>query len=421
MKNKISIFLILFILTTIPTNVFAASYEVNRDLTIEIDNSDWITFTKDDINNSKLKELNINYNDIRSEMEENNIYLESFLINNKNRQENISLFIKISEDKMDIGNLHSYPKEKINSIGNNLLKSEIIKADNFTIYENDYAFIKFEYQDNNYNLYQFYTYINGHMYAFSFQKENKISLSEKNMMNNIVDNIEFQLDEDFEQAIDFSSTFEKAITAGIIGAITAGIFTIMVFKKEKDKQKKVFKFKYNKKLYITCTLLCIGTIIMCLFKQNLICYIFSIILSYLSLKFSKNKNYLNLPISLFYISCLNLLWWNNNMNLFPKESIWYNFAIAGICAILPALVLYLINKTYVDFKYYKDNVEKNITWEKYKKKKKNKTLKEVNIIDDKEENNDKFVEIRKYKELLDENIITKEEFEKKKKELLDLK
>ncbi len=33
---------------------------------------------------------------------------------------------------------------------------------------------------------------------------------------------------------------------------------------------------------------------------------------------------------------------------------------------------------------------------------------------------DKFAEVMKYKELLDEGIITEEEFERKKKELLDL-
>lgn len=178
---------------------------------------------------------------------------------------------------------------------------------------------------------------------------------------------------------------------------------------------------YNKQKYTSYIIISIITLLISLFIFGIILSLISGVFSYLALRYSKNENYLNLPIVLYYLSWLNLIWLDNNINLLPEESIWYNFAIAGICAILPALVLYLINKTYVDFKYYKDNVEKNITWEKYKKKKKNKTLKEVNIIDDKEENNDKFVEIRKYKELLDENIITKEEFEKKKKELLDLK
>lgn len=41
-------------------------------------------------------------------------------------------------------------------------------------------------------------------------------------------------------------------------------------------------------------------------------------------------------------------------------------------------------------------------------------------VPDAPSNNDKFVEIEKYKELLDKGIITEEEFERKKKELLGL-
>lgn len=53
-----------------------------------------------------------------------------------------------------------------------------------------------------------------------------------------------------------------------------------------------------------------------------------------------------------------------------------------------------------------------------KKEEQNKNMNEKGT--EEEKNDDKFVEIKKYKELLEEGVITQEEFDKKKKELLNL-
>ena len=109
----------------------------------------------------------------------------------------------------------------------------------YKIYGNKYKYIEFEYTDLGYNIYQFYTIINGKGYNFTVQKVNPINEEDKTLIKGMIDTVSFKIDEHFERPIGEeggSSIKDSAIRGGIIGAIVGLVGAIAAKKKKGKKQ-----------------------------------------------------------------------------------------------------------------------------------------------------------------------------------------
>lgn len=134
----------------------------------------------------------------------------------------------------------------------------------------------------------------------------------------------------------------------------------------------IFEPKYNQKIYKTCTIITIISLIVGLFILWLPCAIISICASWLALRYSKNDKYWSIPILYFYLGWISLCFYSTYTSN-PNETLLFNLSLAGIEAFVPTLILYFTNKKYVDFiKYKKEHKRKQLDWEDYKKIKKEK-------------------------------------------------
>ena len=238
--KKIIYILFLITLIVFPKIIKAETYTISgTDVTITFSDPNWYVFTRDNlIGNEQLTSLGITYEYMNEIMKEGNIYLDAALFHETDPNENIELFIRAIPLTDTVGNLHAYSEEEINSFGDSLLNSGKFNMTSYKIYGNKYKYIEFEYTDLGYHVYQLYTVINGKGYNFSIQKINAITDSEKTLMKEIIDTIEFDINEFYEQPIGSESenTLKNDLIKGaVIGGVVGGLIGIVssFFKKKK--------------------------------------------------------------------------------------------------------------------------------------------------------------------------------------------
>lgn len=238
--KKISYIILLLLFMVFPSHIEAKEYNVSgTDVSINIDDSKWIVFTRDNLyNNPELDELGLTYQFMNDFMTTNNIYLNAIKLNNFQTKENLEFNIRVNDLSTKVANLHTYPTEEINEFGKEIINSGKINANNFTIYGSEYKYIEIEYIDKGYNVYQFYTVINGRGYNFTAQKENAITFLEKNQIKGMIDTIIFELDSNYEQptkSFSIKEVIKTAIIGGIIGGLCGLVYAIIYKKKKGNK------------------------------------------------------------------------------------------------------------------------------------------------------------------------------------------
>lgn len=239
--KKIGYVFLLFMVMLFPVLVKAETYAVpETDVSITIDESQWYVFTRGNIkDNKELADLGISYDYMNNLFTSNNIYLDAALFDENEEKNNLELFIRVVPLTEEVGNLHVYSESQIKEFGDGLLNSGKFNMTEYKIYGNKYKYIEFEYTDLGYNIYQFYTVINGKGYNFTTQKVNPITEEDKTLIKGMIDTVTFKIDEHYEKAIGVdeagSSIKESAIRGGIIGAI-AGVVGAIAAKKKKSKQ-----------------------------------------------------------------------------------------------------------------------------------------------------------------------------------------
>lgn len=240
--KKIKYVFLLFMVMMFPMVTNAETYSIaETDVTITIDELSWCVFTRDNIkDNQTLIGLGSSYEHMDNLMKKNNIYMDAVLFRDTEPNENLEFFIRVIDIEEDVGNLHTYSESEINEFGKGLMDSGRFNMDSFKIYGDKYKYIEFEYTDLGYNIYQFYTVINGKGYNFTIQKINEITESEKTLIKNIINTVEFKIDEYYETPIgteNKDSIKTGAIRGGIIGGIV-GLIGALVAKKKKGKEQK---------------------------------------------------------------------------------------------------------------------------------------------------------------------------------------
>ncbi len=238
--KKIGYVFLLLAFMIFPFVVNAETYKVSEtDVSISFNDPAWYVFTRDNIkDNSELTGLGLTYEYMDNLMKTNNIYMDAALFNETDANENLEMFIRVIDLTEDVGNLHTYSESEIKTFGDELLNSGKFNMTGYSIYGDKYKYIVFEYTDLGYNIHQYYTVINGKGYNFTTQKINKINDSDRAIIKNIIDTIEFELDSYYETPIgseNGSSLKDSIIRGAIIGAIVGLIGGIVAkIKKGKD-------------------------------------------------------------------------------------------------------------------------------------------------------------------------------------------
>lgn len=222
--KKIVMFILLMVI--LPLNVLATDFSLNdTDMQITFDESEWYVFTPDNIlDNPELEELGISYDYMVDTFEENGAYLDAILFFS-NSDDYIEVFVRKARIE-DVINLNNYDKSEIEELGKALAEEQ---GADYEVYQNDYSFVKLEYQDMGFYLNEYVTVINGDGYSITAQKPYEFVNEDELRVKELIDSIEFDVDESLKEPsrVDWYKIFRYAIIGACSGALIVAIFVTM--------------------------------------------------------------------------------------------------------------------------------------------------------------------------------------------------
>lgn len=248
---KKNLFLIMVMLILSPVTVFAASYKVD-DMTINLDESKWIIFTQENIHTDEkkqaLNDLGIDYGYMVQTMTNQNIKVDAVLKTPDKNNYYTEFTIVVQSGFENLSNLHTYSDSKLKQV---FEKEEDIDYEIKKI--NDYKFLAADMYQNNLYVYAIFTVINGKHYTISIKKNVELSQQDKDILNNIVESIGFELDEKYEINSENDSILGRAFGKAIVGALVALILGAPValaglFKKKKNNVEEKIDIDANKEI-----------------------------------------------------------------------------------------------------------------------------------------------------------------------------
>ena len=241
MKRSICIImtLIFCLIVFMPISVYAETYHLGgTDMSIQVDDSSWYVFTRDNIkNNLELDELEISYDSMHDILYNNEAYMDAILLYDDG--EYVELFVRKRTLDSGIVNLSNYNNEEVLEMAEGLAKKQ--NADDYSVYENQYKFAKLEYIDSNLGYYicEYVTCVNKDNYNFTFQSTTQFSDSEYDEMESIIDSIQFDVDTTLKEP-KTTSFWDNVITKTIGGAVIGGVVGAIIAianKKKKNSNK----------------------------------------------------------------------------------------------------------------------------------------------------------------------------------------
>lgn len=200
-----------------PFNCLAQSYALlEKDITIDVPD-DWYVFTRDNIkNNAELESLQIQYEYMKNMFESNYAYMDAFVIYDDGSS--LEMFVRIKENNA-IMNLSNYADEEVMELSGELAKNG--GYSNYDVYVEDYKFAVSKYAQQDVNLIEYYTIVNGYGYTITFQKSNDYTGEEEKLIESIIDTIEFDVDEMLEEPV-VDDFFDRIINWCVIGVLVGG-------------------------------------------------------------------------------------------------------------------------------------------------------------------------------------------------------
>ena len=184
----------------------------------------WYVFTRDNIEgNAELEELGLTIDFMNELFLENDIYIDGF-------DENMEMLLYVvSVD--DVGNLPDYYDFEIEDFGEEL--QGIVGASDYEIVNNDYKYVSVAYEDQGYEIVEYYTIIDNLGYTFSFQKEGAdFSNTEQETISNIIDSVHF----DNYVAPNNDKTKEHILVFGGMGILVVICIVIFIVSKKSNKE-----------------------------------------------------------------------------------------------------------------------------------------------------------------------------------------
>ena len=237
MKQRVHILLTICLLfVCLPMSVSAQTYTPSdTDMTIQVDDSYWYVFTRDNIeNNAELEELGVSYEKIYDILYNNYMYMDALLVYQDG--DYVEFFVRKKELTTDLINLSNYSDKDVQTFADTLAEKQ--GADEYSIYENQYKFCRSNYHDAELGFYvcEYVTVVNKNSYTFTFQSPTEFNDAEYEEFKNIVDSVQFEIDPSLKEP-KRSSGWERVIVKTIAGAIGGGFvgFILSLFMKTKKK------------------------------------------------------------------------------------------------------------------------------------------------------------------------------------------
>lgn len=248
---------ILMLLLSIPMFVSASTFTMSgTDISLQIDDTQWYVFTVDNIfNNVELDDLGISYEYMKSMMDSNSVYLDAVLYDYEGLVVEVFVRKKAVED---VVNLSNFPDSEVMDLAKELAKQQ--GALIYDIYQTDYKFVTLNYNQESYNLLEYYTIVNGDAYTITAQTTRDIDLDIKGEILRIVDSVEFDVDESLDEVYDtlYDDTesideeievsdeeIDKLVTIvmGVMVIIVGVVAVIVAFIVKKVEKNKQIKYK----------------------------------------------------------------------------------------------------------------------------------------------------------------------------------
>lgn len=234
--KKIYVAVITILLLVIPFGVYAEEYNF-RGLTVSF-NDEWDVFTKENISgNAKLKEYGTTEEFMLDMFEKQNVYCEAILEDLDDQKDTLDGYIQIFSLGSQKINYNDLDDEEIIKSGKSLSEGTTVdNIDAVTIGNNKYA--TFEYETNiesngvtgTFNVLQYYTIQDGVLYSFKFQKYNPISYEDKAYVKEVLETASIYRSYK-------PSWLSKALAAGLIAAICSIAEAINISRKKKKNNK----------------------------------------------------------------------------------------------------------------------------------------------------------------------------------------
>ena len=233
----ISLFLVL------PLSVQANTFELSgTDMSVEIDDSEWLVFTRDTIeDDAMMEELGASYDDLHDILYNNDAYMDAVLYGEYG--DFVELIIRKTEQDPGKVNLSNYSDEDVLEFAEALAERQ--GADDYSIYETEYKFVRAEYKDKNVDYYicEYVTIVNKESYTLTFQSPTKYDEEDYEVITEIVESVSFDVDaslkektqDSFGKTVMFGA-IKGAIIGGISGGLAAWIIKITKAKKNKKEE-----------------------------------------------------------------------------------------------------------------------------------------------------------------------------------------
>ena len=225
--------LFMLVLLILPIIVNATHYTA-EDLTIDINDDNWMVFTRDNIeNNPELSKLGVDSNTLKIQMNTFGMYIDA--ISTFDNVNYVEMFIFVKELEEKTMNLHKYKDKDAMEVGETIYSK--YKPSRLELYKTKrLTYIVSEYTDkvNGKTLYltDYYTVINGRGYTIKVQSPGAFDEEAKNAIEKMIISISFKLNKTYEKS-PYKNTWVYVIICAVVGGGLGAVSAVLKNKKKK--------------------------------------------------------------------------------------------------------------------------------------------------------------------------------------------
>ena len=223
--KRLLIVLILSILI-IPKGVFATGFTLDENMSIDMDDSTWYVFTRNNIeNNEELTSLGITYEYMNDIFIKNSAYLDAMLVY-QDTGEVIEMMVRRTKSNGAINSANYSDAEYLSSIKEDLAGKTVSGLKTYSV--NGYKYAYAEYSDSGYNIAAYFVIINGYNYTINIQKNGAIDNDNRARLKAVIDSAQFTINKNLKEPsiISDNTTYKPAST----GSSGEGFFDSIVGK-----------------------------------------------------------------------------------------------------------------------------------------------------------------------------------------------
>ena len=225
---------VLCAMTCFPVTASAAKYAVSgTDMTVELDDSQWYVFTRDNVkDNPELEEFGLTEEDMNKIFRDDYAYMDAILFYGD--VDYVELFVRKKAVDSGMVNLSNYDDDEVEELTEELAKKQ--GAKDYEVFETRYKFAKLEYVDESlgYYLCEFFTVVNKEGYTLTFQSTFPYTDAEYEEIERIVRSVRFDVDESLKEKKPLTVNILRTTAVGaVVGGAVGGVMALINKKKKK--------------------------------------------------------------------------------------------------------------------------------------------------------------------------------------------